>query len=72
MPNTKRLFIAAPVPPGLKEVFRQHQAALTQPAVRFLPDENLHLTVHFLGEVPADQVLEIQLSINIRMPRTGT
>jgi 2'-5' RNA ligase len=60
MSNTKRLFIAAPVPPDLKEVFRQHQAAFKQPAVRFLPDENLHLTVHFLGEVPADQVMEIQ------------
>ncbi len=63
MSATKRLFIAVPVPTELKEVFRQHQPAYTQPAVRFVPDDNLHLTVHFLGEVPADQVITIEQSL---------
>ena len=64
MPATKRLFIAVPVTTELKEVFRQHQPAFTQPAVRFLPDDNLHLTVHFLGEVPADQVTAIEQGLH--------
>lgn len=56
MPPTKRLFIAAPVPANLKAIFRQHQPSFTSEAVRFIPEANLHLTVHFLGEVPAEQV----------------
>lgn len=57
---TKRLFIAAPLPDNLKTILQQYQPAFAHPAVRFLPASNLHLTVHFLGNVPAHQVPAIE------------
>lgn len=53
---TQRLFIAVPVPPDLQEILRQHcQSFFPGEAIRPLPAANLHLTVYFLGEVPATQ-----------------
>ena len=60
MSETLRLFIAIEVPANLKAAFRHYQPAFTHAAVRFLPDENLHLTVHFMGEVPTGQLTEIE------------
>ncbi len=56
MTETRRLFIAVPVPDNLKDYLEQQQPAYAQDAVRFVPAANLHLTVHFLGETPATKL----------------
>ena len=65
MKDSIRLFAAATVPPLLK---RQLQALL-QPfqhqAIRFLPEQNLHLTLYFIGNVPLLQLPDIQQQINL-------
>ncbi|QNF31864.1 RNA 2',3'-cyclic phosphodiesterase [Adhaeribacter swui] len=59
MASTQRLFIAVPIPNSLQAFFQEQQLAFISNAIRFVPDTNLHLTVHFLGEVPPDKVDKI-------------
>lgn len=60
MAETKRLFVAAPISTTLKEILRTSQSQYTHDVIRFVPEDNLHITIHFLGEVHADQVGEIE------------
>lgn len=50
--STQRLFVAIPLPPAIRAVL----AGLTAPLrdVRWLRDEQLHLTLRFLGDTPND------------------
>ncbi|MDQ3291189.1 MAG: RNA 2',3'-cyclic phosphodiesterase [Bacteroidota bacterium] len=57
--ETRRLFIAVPIPDNLKNFFQQQQPEFTDESIRFVPNDNLHLTVHFLGEVPTNQLENI-------------
>ncbi|PSR56223.1 RNA 2',3'-cyclic phosphodiesterase [Adhaeribacter arboris] len=59
MTDTKRLFVAIPILDDLQAFFREQQPAFAHEAIRFVPDANLHLTVHFLGEVPNRQIANI-------------
>jgi len=59
MTDTRRLFIAVPIPDTLKDFFEQQQSAFANDSVRFVPAANLHLTLHFLGEVPNNQLANI-------------
>ncbi len=59
MAATRRLFIAVPVPDGLQNFFQEQQALYPNSALRFVPNANLHLTVHFLGETPVEKLEHI-------------
>jgi 2'-5' RNA ligase len=54
--RTVRLFVAAIPPPALAEKLADAAAALAPPALRTTPTENVHVTIHFLGEVAPDAV----------------
>lgn len=59
MTQTQRLFIAVPIPDSLQEFFQEQQPLFTNGVIRFVPAANLHLTVHFLGEVPVEKIPDI-------------
>jgi len=62
-----RLFVALPLPEDLQE----RLAALGEPlpGVRWLPPENLHVTLRFIGEVEGHQAREIDAELaRIEMP----
>ena len=46
-----RLFVAAIPPPALARRLADAAGALAPPALRATPAENLHVTIHFLGDV---------------------
>jgi len=78
-----RLFIAIPLPPELRRALAQVGAALQRilPQIRLSRSDNLHLSLHFLGDQPDDLVAkleEIMLSVGgcttafeIRLSRLG-
>jgi len=51
-----RLFVAVVLPDSLKEALRIYQQEYKSEAIRFIPEENLHLTLHFLGDTPEPSV----------------
>lgn len=60
MSDTIRLFIAAPIPQALKEYLLQQAAGYSHEAIRPVPADNLHLTLYFIGNVPQEQLPNIQ------------
>lgn len=55
-----RLFVAIPLPEELKTRLTALAAAYAQhPALRFVPPQNLHLTLHFIGNVAPQGLPEI-------------
>ncbi|WP_192821047.1 RNA 2',3'-cyclic phosphodiesterase [Rufibacter sp. LB8] len=55
MQDTLRLFVAAALPQELKNYLIKARHAFDHPAVRPVPDDNLHLTLFFIGNVAAQQ-----------------
>jgi 2'-5' RNA ligase len=55
-----RLFIAVPLPALLKEVITNWQKTYQMPGMRYIPADNLHLTLHFIGDTPDANVPELQ------------
>jgi RNA 2',3'-cyclic 3'-phosphodiesterase len=53
-----RVFVAVPLPEAVKLAIRSYQQVYRHKWVRFVPEENLHLTLHFIGEVP-DETLPL-------------
>ena len=51
-----RLFVAAIPPPALAEQLAAAAAELAPPELRPTPPENVHVTIHFLGDVDPDAV----------------
>ena len=49
-----RLFVAVPLTDAHKAAIRPYQRVYRNKNVRFVPEENLHLTLHFIGEVPGE------------------
>ncbi len=47
-----RLFVAVPLPDRLREGLAAYGRALPAPGVRWLPADNLHVTVRFIGDTP--------------------
>ena len=47
-----RLFIAAPLTEPVLNALKNQQARYNLAGVRLVPAQNLHLTMHFLGETP--------------------
>jgi len=58
-----RLFVAAIPPPGLAQQLAEAAAALARPELRVTPAENVHVTIHFLGEVDADAVAALEAGL---------
>lgn len=57
-----RLFFAVPTSPGVRETVRDAIGSfpVLDPPWRWIPPENYHLTVKFLGEVESDVVPSLQ------------
>ncbi|PVY43059.1 RNA 2',3'-cyclic phosphodiesterase [Pontibacter virosus] len=60
MGHSTRLFIAAPLPEALKQFFTEQANRYKSEAIRQVPTENLHLTLYFIGNVPASRLPAIQ------------
>lgn len=56
MSDTLRLFVAVPLPAPLTAYFLEARLAYDHAGVRPVPQQNLHLTLFFLGNVPAAEV----------------
>ena len=54
-----RLFIAVALPEDIKVALREFQLYFTGEGIRFIPEENLHLTLHFIGDTPPEQLPEL-------------
>ncbi|HLW63858.1 MAG TPA: RNA 2',3'-cyclic phosphodiesterase [Gemmataceae bacterium] len=61
MPQSMRTFIGVPLVPGIRDklVALQQQLAETSGSVKWVEPENLHVTMLFLGEVDAREVLTV-------------
>jgi 2'-5' RNA ligase len=55
----KRLFFALPIPARLKKQVFGLFPKKTFHGIRFTPEENLHITVHFLGATPEEKIPEL-------------
>jgi 2'-5' RNA ligase len=75
-PRGARLFVAAYPPPALLDLCQERLAALELPRHRKTPREQIHLTLHFIGETPKqdmDAVLEsVERSVTGLEPCTLT
>ncbi|MBK0402046.1 RNA 2',3'-cyclic phosphodiesterase [Adhaeribacter sp. BT258] len=69
MKHYARLFVAVPLPGLLTEELVTYLPAYEKPGVRIIPEENWHLTVHFIGNVPKTQVPEIAEKLNTLAPQ---
>lgn len=57
-----RLFLSLPLPPDLQKrlLALQDELASSDWSVKWTPPENLHLTLHFLGETPENLLEDFQ------------
>ncbi|WP_207430169.1 RNA 2',3'-cyclic phosphodiesterase [Sabulibacter ruber] len=55
MKDSIRLFVAAALPEELKRYLVQAREAYGDPNIRPVPEQNLHLTLYFIGNVPATE-----------------
>lgn len=70
-----RLFIALDVPERVRQQVLQVQQTLGQMTdVQLYPEpySNLHMTLHFLGETPDDQIVPIRTAINMAEEEIGS
>jgi 2'-5' RNA ligase len=58
-----RLFVAAVPPPALARQLADAAAELATPELRPTPPENVHVTIHFLGEVDPDAVPALRTAL---------
>ena len=67
MPDTRRLFIAIPVPPETREQVRELiEPIRAQPfgaAPRWVHLDTLHVTLRFLGDAPGDEVPDVAQAV---------
>ena len=63
-----RLFVAIPMPEAVRKevihVQRELQRSVSHAAVRWTKPEQFHLTLRFLGDVPAEHVPALQEAVN--------
>lgn len=59
MKHYARLFVAASLPDHVISELETYLPDYEVPGVRIIPTENWHLTLHFIGNVPHNQVPEI-------------
>jgi len=58
-----RLFVAAIPPPALAQRLAEAAASIAPPELRVTPAENLHVTIHFLGDVAPDAVAALEADL---------
>ena len=58
-----RLFVAAIPPPALAQRLAEAAAAIAPAELRVTPAENLHVTIHFLGDVEPDTVPALEADL---------
>lgn len=63
MKDSIRLFVAAVLPEALKDKLQEQLSEFEHPHVRFVPRQNLHLTLYFIGNVSPSQLENIQKTI---------
>lgn len=63
--SSVRAFLGVPLRPGLREAAHAMQRRLAPqiPAIRWVPPENLHLTLHFFGDVDEETLEKIRVSV---------
>lgn len=59
MPS-KRLFVAIPLPEEIRNVLASCSNSMVHPDLRWVPPENLHITLLFIGNVEAEQIPDIK------------
>ena len=68
----QRLFVAVPLPAGLRELVRHAQEALPpSPGVRLLSPEQWHVTLAFIGEVSAAKAETARMVVEELPPGMG-
>ena len=72
-PGSIRAFIALALEPGLAAEIKKVQQHLNSPggAVRWISPEQLHLTLQFLGNVPADRLDQLAAALRDACARTA-
>lgn len=72
-PDGPRLFIAAPLPPAVTDQMGHLIDDLSSRdlPVRWTAPNSLHLTFHFIGEVPQERAELLRMSFANLSPRTG-
>jgi len=67
---SKRIFIAFPVPVNIREYLASVSRDLAEKhqevAVNWVPSENMHLTVHFLGDLEDDKLDQVKARLAAR------
>jgi 2'-5' RNA ligase len=58
-----RLFVAVIPPPALAQRLAEAAASIAPPELRVIPAENLHVTIHFLGDVQPDAVAALEADL---------
>jgi len=59
----KRLFIAIPLPDNIKIELAQYKKYFNFPNLRWVLEENWHITVLFLGDVEGSQIIDCRFKI---------
>lgn len=52
----KRLFVSIPIPEFLKEAFDRYRGLYPLKHIRWLPKENFHITVFFIGDTEEENI----------------
>jgi len=55
----KRLFVAIPFPPEFVKALGSYEKRHQFRGVRWMPNDNWHITVYFLGEVPDEKIPDV-------------
>jgi RNA 2',3'-cyclic 3'-phosphodiesterase len=62
--ETKRLFLAIPLPEETKEAYANYMAPFSHLLARFVPKENLHITGLFIGDTFEDRISPLKEAIS--------
>lgn len=62
--ETKRLFVAVELPEDLRKNIHQFAKKLEQDGIRLVEEHNLHVTLKFIGDVPAEVVEKIESGLS--------
>jgi len=71
MKNSKRLFIAINLPDEFRQELSSIESFFHHPAIRWIPAENLHVTLHFIGQTPLEDIPVIIQKISIVLTDTA-
>lgn len=71
--NMMRCFLAVELPPGLQQAIRAATAgvrlAVGMQIIRWIPEQNIHLTLKFLGETAPSSLQQIGAALQSEVPQ---